>query len=61
MFIFVVFIDRIVDEYGDFVGIDDVYEVGWLIDCFLRKLKFVGIIYVVVVDVMIICFWIEGV
>ena len=56
----VVFTDRIADEHGDFVGIDDAHEAGRLIDCFSKKPDAVGIIHASVVDVMTIRLRNEG-
>jgi DNA-binding LacI/PurR family transcriptional regulator len=41
----VVFTDRIGDEFGDFMRVDNAEEAGKLIDCFSVKPGRVGIIY----------------
>lgn len=56
----VVWVDRIGDEFADFVGIDNVRESGKLIELFSSKPKKVGIIHPVASDVMTIRLRIEG-
>jgi len=56
----VVFVDRIGDEFADFVGIDNAKEAGKLISLFSLKPKKVGIIHPVASDVMTIRLRIEG-
>jgi LacI family transcriptional regulator len=41
----VIFMDRIADDKGDFVGIDNALEAGKLLDCFETRPKKVGIIH----------------
>jgi len=56
----VVFTDRIGDENGDFVGIDNAKEAGKLVDRFSKKPKKVGIIHPFATEVMTIRLRIEG-
>lgn len=56
----VVWVDRIGDEFADFVGIDNARESGKLIELFSSKPKKVGIIHPVASDVMTIRLRIEG-
>lgn len=56
----VVWVDRIGDEFADFVGIDNAREAARLIDLFSRKPERVGIIHPVASDVMTIRLRIEG-
>jgi LacI family transcriptional regulator len=56
----VVFVDRIGDEFADFVGIDNKKESGRLISLFSAKPKKVGIIHPAASDVMTIRLRIEG-
>jgi len=56
----VVFTDRIGDEFGDFVGIDNAKEAGKLIDRFSSKPKKVGILHPAATEVMTIRLRIDG-
>ncbi len=56
----VVFVDRIGDEFADFVGIDNARESGKLIELFSVKPKKVGIIHPIASEVMTIRLRIEG-
>jgi LacI family transcriptional regulator len=56
----VVWVDRIGDEFADFVGIDNAREAARLIDLFSQKPAKVGIIHPVASDVMTIRLRIEG-
>jgi LacI family transcriptional regulator len=57
----VVWVDRIGDEFADFVGIDNAKEANRLVDLFTQKPKKLGIIHPVLSDVMTIRLRIEGV
>lgn len=57
----VVWVDRIGDEFADFVGIDNAKEANRLVDLFSQKPKKLGIIHPVLSDVMTIRLRIEGV
>ncbi len=57
----VVFVDRIGDEFADFVGIDNAKEAAGLVDLFSIKPKKLGIIHPQRADVMTIRLRIEGV
>lgn len=56
----VIFMDRIADEHGDFVGVDNSKEAGKLMDRFTRKPKKVGIIHPMAANVMTISLRIAG-
>lgn len=56
----VVWVDRIGDEFADFVGIDNAEEAHRLVDLFTQKPKKLGIIHPVLSDVMTIRLRIEG-
>lgn len=56
----VIFMDRIADEHGDFVGVDNAREAGRLMDCFSKKPNKVGIIHPVAANVMTISLRIAG-
>lgn len=56
----VVFVDRIGDEHGDFVGIDNGKEATKLIDCFSITPKKIGIIHPAASDVMTVRLRING-
>jgi LacI family transcriptional regulator len=57
----VVWVDRIGDEFADFVGIDNAQEASRLVDLFSKKPKKIGIVHPVLFDVMTIRLRIEGV
>jgi len=57
----VVWVDRIGDEFADFVGIDNTEEAKKLVKLFKHKPKKIGIIHPVLSDVMTIRLRIEGV
>ena len=56
----VVWVDRIGDEFADFVGIDNAEEAHKLVDLFSKKPKKLGVIHPVLSDVMTIRLRIEG-
>lgn len=57
----VVWVDRIGDEFADFVGIDNTEEARKLVDLFRKKPTKIGIIHPVLSDVMTIRLRIQGV
>lgn len=56
----VVWVDRIGDEFADFVGVDNSREAGKLVNLFSKKPKGVGIIHPVASDVMTVRLRIDG-